>query len=328
MLEDVWARFPTTGINKVNFEWITNPDINYGLHHLDLGMDNVSEEDMKIMEEKNMKIGTKSLGLTYDNHHTSVMFNRSMCKQSEKHLGFLQGCHDSIQLQCPEYRMEETSDFMRVNCVAGAKTKEHTDTMRGFTRSFIAIEKGSSFQLRVRMFPHFRSSVVMYNNQFYIPHELSDKEICLIGLKEGRPHFFIGPQAIMEKLESFGRLVNHVVVGIKKGKLQVIKTKYEVIPTPKYLPLISFEDAVMEASLNSQKKPHGRGKYKYIGYKDQWQEFWGWKHAHEWVPGTDHLCRRINIFYRAMREVAPSAFTRTSHSTGQPLNWSPLELTE
>jgi hypothetical protein len=36
---------------------------------------------------------------------------------------------------------------MRVNCVVGAKTKEHTDTMRGFTRSFIAIEEeGSTFQ--------------------------------------------------------------------------------------------------------------------------------------------------------------------------------------
>jgi hypothetical protein len=34
----------------------------------------------------------------------------------------------------------------------GAKTKEHTETMSGFTRSFIAVEEDSTFQLRVRMF--------------------------------------------------------------------------------------------------------------------------------------------------------------------------------
>jgi hypothetical protein len=64
----------------------------------------------------------------------------------------------------------------------------------------------------------------MYNNKFFIPHELSNKEICLIGLKDGNPHFSIGLQKIIGKLEAFGTLEDHVVVGIKQGKLQIIKT--------------------------------------------------------------------------------------------------------
>jgi hypothetical protein len=52
----------------------------------------------------------------------------------------------------------------------------------------------------------------MYNNKFFIPHELSDKEICLIGLKDGKPHFYIGPKKIIDKLDAFGTLEDHEVV--------------------------------------------------------------------------------------------------------------------
>ena len=211
---------------------------------------------------------------------------------------------------------------MRVNVVIGAKTKWHTDTMRGFTRSFVAIEEGSNFQLEVRLFPHFRSSVVKYKEDLFIPHELGDKEICLIGLKDGKAHFYIGPHRIVNELEPFGLLVDHVVVGIKHDMLQVIGTNYAIIKTPKDLPLITFNDAIKESKANPQKKP--RYMFAYKKQTNVWQEFWGWKHAHRWLPGTDHLCRRINVFYRSIREVAPSAFTRTCHKTGEPINWTPI----
>jgi hypothetical protein len=85
----------------------------------------------------------------------------------------------------------------------------------------------------------------------------------------------------------------------------------------------------MEAIMNPQKKPQGRVKFSYKKYHGKWEEFWGWKYAHGWMPGTDHLSRQINVlFYRAMWEVTPSAFTRTSHSTRQPLNWSLIEYIE
>jgi hypothetical protein len=118
-----------------------------------------------------------------------------------------------------------------------------------------------------------------------------------------------------------------VVVGIKQGKLQVIKKIYEVIPTPKHLPLISYQDAVMEASMNLRRnhkeernsltrnttvngKSSGAGSMPMIG-----------------CPGQIISLVEL-IFFRAMKEVAPLAFTRTSHSSGQPLNWSPIECIE
>jgi hypothetical protein len=274
-------------LNRVNFKWINNPSVCYGLHQLNLGFGEVSSTDGTTLKAKNLKVGSKSLGLSYDNAHTARMFSREMCIASQKNIDFLRLVHRSIQVKYNRIR-QQTMNFMRVNVVVGAKTKWHTDTMRGATPSFILIKQGHSFQLQVRNFPHFRSSVVIYKGKKYIPHELGDKEIVLIGQQNGKAQFFLGPVSIFDKLQPFGTLEDWIIVGIKKGKLQVISSEFEAIGSPKDLDLINFENAVEEAELHPQTIP--RRNMRFLTGKNGWEKFHGWKHAHSWFEyGDSHL---------------------------------------
>jgi hypothetical protein len=94
--------------------------------------------------------------------------------------------------------------------------------------------------MEVRMFPEFRCSVVKYDNNLFIPMELSPKDpeggLVMIGLTEhGNSHFYKFPNSVMDDLQPFGNLDKFIVVGIKEKKLQIIPTKYMVVGDSKLL---------------------------------------------------------------------------------------------
>jgi hypothetical protein len=128
---------------------------------------------------------------------------------------------------------------------------------------------------------------VIYKGEKYIPHELGDKEIVLIGLQNGKAQFFLGPVSILDKLQPFGTLEDWIIVGIKKGKLQVISSEFEAIGSPKDLDLINFENAVQEAELHPQTIP--RRNMRFLTGKNGWEKFHGWKHAHSWLESMYSL---------------------------------------
>lgn len=317
---EIWRLFPSNGISRCKMDCLEDPYINYGSHQLLLGYQDVEEENTR-----NLKCGTKTFGLRYENEHHVAMKAKVCCDFSQKHMEFLLVVHRSIMLQYPKYK-KVTSQFMRVDLVVGAKTVWHTDTMRGPTPNFMFIEPGHGFQLQVSSFPNFRCSVVTLNGDKYIPHMVRHGHLELIGYKEGKPHFFRCSLDTMRLLKPHGNLDKHIVVGIKHGKLQVIPWKYEIHVKPgDTLPVISMEDILKEADNN---RTTSTGRHRYLNGTDKWKVFFGWRNAHRWFPGTEHMCKRIHVFYRPIREETTAARTKTSKETNTPINYTWLNLEE
>ena len=310
----IWLLFPKGGLDRVKLDCLSDSLINYGLHQLDLGFDQVD-----FSAAGGMSLGTRSLGLRYENEHTVIRMGRQMCPFSAKNITFLRHINDSIHKSYPKFKAS-TSDFLRVNLVVGAKTGEHTDTMRGATPNFMLIEDGTTFCLRIRQFPNFRDSVVTYKGALYIPHMHSPNELVMIGEKNGRPHYFIFPPTTIDKVEPYGNLGGYIVVGIVKRNLQVLPWAYSVHRTTATLSLKSLNEAFADAAANPATYPKKLFTYATGGSK--WHMMYGWRNSHRWVPGSQHLCKRIHVFYRPIREETSSARQRTSQTDKKPINYS------
>ena len=296
--------FPDSGLDSAKVHCMEDRNLNYGLHHEDLFSGNDVNELTLVQH------GTKSLGIRYENERHVRLYSRERCPYSESNLQFLKTIallvkYHYIHKQQKELR-QGTSLYLRVNLVVGAKTAEHTDTMRGATPNFVLFEPNSNFALAVRLFPEFRCSVVIYDGNYFIPHTVSPKDgLCMIGRKGGGVHYYYFPYSAIEHLQPHGSLHGNIVVGIKQQKLQVIPMQYTTVDNSKTLELLSFDDALILAKENPQKLP--RRRLRIIRNNNKMRIFWGWKHAHKYVPGSDHLCRRIHVFFRGMREETPTA---------------------
>jgi hypothetical protein len=170
------------------------------------------------------------------------------------------------------------------------------------------IEPGSGFSLRIRNFPNFKSSVVKYKNQIFIPQSYGSGNFVMIGLKDGKPHFYKFPPAAIEELAPVGDLNDYMIIGIKEGKLQILPWKYDIYWTSEDLPLKCIADVLKDAQLTGHTPP--KKQFEYFHSTNKWLMFYGWRNLHCWLPGTNYLCRRIHIFYRAIREETPAARTK------------------
>ena len=313
----IWELFPADGIKRLCSSSMEDSNHNYGLHQSNLGFDTVPRSN-----SEGRINGTRTMGLRYENEHTVHLHKRDMCPYSEKHLQFLLTIQQSLKTQYPTLN-SEILEYMRVNLVVGAKTKEHTDCQRGATRNFMLLEPGKHFNLRVRPFPKFRSSVVKYDSKFWIPHKLDSRNLTMIGLSGNGPHFYLFPTTVIDLLEPYGDLVDYVSVGIKDGKIQVIPWNYQVFESPRDMPLLPWESIMAHVSQNpvSAKKP----RIRYLAKTDRWETFYGWQVAHKWLEGTDSDNRRIHVFFRPVREETPSARIRTN-SEGVPMNYTFYEV--
>lgn len=226
-LRRIWELFPKDGIKRMNNTVMDDSNHNYGLHQSNLGFDNVPKSN-----SAGIINGTRTMGLRYENEHTVRLHNRAMCPYSEKHVEFLLSIQQSIKIQYPKLT-SEMLEFMRVNLVVGAETREHTDCQRGATRNFMLLEPGKHFNLRIRQFPKFKSSVVKYDGLFWIPHKMDSKNLTMIGQSSKGPHFYLFPISVIDSLEPYGDLSDHVCVGIKDRKIQVIPWEYTVFNSPK-----------------------------------------------------------------------------------------------
>ena len=317
LIDKAWELFPKNGLDRVKADCLCDVNINYGGHQLSLGFDLVSEEAFD-----NQVVGTRSLGMRYENEHTVVLRNRERCLFSEKNFQFLQCIHTSIYHQFPEMR-QSTKDFMRVNLVAGAKTSPHTDTMRGATPNFFMVEEPSDdgttpFCLQVRLFPNFKTSVVLLDGQLHIPHKQKRSHLIMIGLKNNNPHYYVFPTKTIDSLQPVGDIRGLIVVGVKEEKIQVMSDEYQVYSTTKSMPLMPIDEVFELAKRNPTVLP--RKLFAHYDKPGVWHKFWGWKNSHCLLPGTDYRMRRIHTFYRPVREETPAARLRTRKSNDTPIN--------
>lgn len=324
-ITNVWEFFPKSGWDKLKAFCLCNRDLNYGGHQLSLGFD-LAEDECAMMED--YEVGTRSLGLRYENEHTVRLRGREMCLFSEKHFDFLQAIHSSIFYQYPKLR-RIVEEFMRVNMVLGAMSGPHTDTMRGATPNFMMVEsprddgKYLPFTLAVRLFPNFKTSVVLLDGKTFIPHKLKRSHLILIGLENNKPHYYVYPAHTIERLEPYGDLDGCIVVGIKKNKLQVMSDEYKIYQSTSEMPLLSVDEILAIAKEHKATKPYRM--FMYLSEPLKWHKFFGWKHAHHLLKGCDHRVRRLHVFYRPVREETSAARIRTQKKDNKPINYTFME---
>ena len=187
------------------------------------------------------------------------------------------------------------------------------------------LEKDDNFRLSVRQFPTFHSSVVSFNDELYIPHKYSDNEgLIMIQYYKGKLKYHIFPCDVVEEVQPYGNIIGYNIIGIKQNKLQVVSDEYKIYKSVKNLPMISFEKALEIAGNNRKYKCDYPKKWKYIKYnpKKPVHCLYLWKHIHSWLPGTNHLSRRIYVFFRPIREETPSQ--RLRHNSHWK-NWIVLD---
>ena len=319
LYNQIWNLFPPNGLDKVKADCLCDTNVNYGGHQFSLAFDLCEDGSFE-----DYVVGTRSLGLRYENEHSVKYWGNDMCLFSRKHINFLNAIHSSIQMKFTELK-RLTNDYMRVNLVAGALTSAHTDTMRGATPNFFMVEKAANdekipFCLLVRMFPNFKTSIVRLDGELFIPHKQKRSHLILIGLKNGNPHYFVYPTKYIEKLEPYGDLKGIIVVGIKGKKLQVMSDEYKVYTTTATMDTITYRTAFELATKHPAKKPFQMNKY--YDKPEVWHKFVGWKHSHMLVTNCDHRLRRIHVFYRPVREETSAARLRTTKKTGEPINYT------
>ena len=306
-IEDVWQNYPNSHFSTRNDRTTSNDD--YGMHGK---LHNFS--DYVKINEWQYTFGSLNIGLCYENDHSKVYRERELSKLSELFLRFL--------LTIKKYLLQKYKSMhhiinspMRVSCINGAKTRGHTDCDKGSGPTFVLLEKDDGFVLSVRQFPTFHSSVVQFKNKLYIPHKYSDNEgLIMIQYYGGKLTYHIFPCHVVEEVEPYGDIVGYNIIGIKENKLQVVSDKFKIHKSVKGLPMIKFEQALEIAKNNRKYKTDYKRKYKYIQYKSSKKGdknkavhcLYLWKHIHRWLPGSNHLSRRIYVFFRPIREETPS----------------------
>jgi len=315
--KQTWNLFPPNGLDKAKAECLCDANINCGGHQTSLGFDVCADGAFE-----DCVVGTRSLGLRCENKHSVKHWGSDMCLFSRKHINFLNAAHSSTKMKFPELR-KLTKDHMRANLVAGARTNAHADTMRGATPNFFMVEKPAnddkiSFCLLVRMFPNFKTSIVLLDGELFIPHKQKRSHLMLTGLKNDNPHCFVHPTKHMEKLEPCGDLKGFIVVGTKGKKMQVVSDEHVVHPTTETMDSIGYGTAIELATQHPATKPFQMNKC--CDKPDVWHTFAGWKHSHMMAPNCDHRLRRIHVFHRPAREETSATRTRTKQKTGEPAN--------
>ena len=302
MLIQIWQQYPKDGFSYTSSK---DPNINYG--SCDTTLRFAPKDQLTV------KPGRLSLGLVYDNGHTSKLKERFICLKSEKNFIFLSLIK---QYLCRHYPTDRhMMECMRVGCVQGAMTVEHNDTMRGATPTYMFIQPGSNFQLRVRQFPRFKVSVVLHMGVPCIPHQFREGlGLTVIQEIEGDARYVLLPQNAIDNLLPYGNINSSIVVGIKEGMVQVIPSDYHVFHSTRDMKCVSFQDLLAEAS-GERVRCRPRYVFKYIKQDSHCNREFLWMKAHKWQSGSNFNCGRIYAFFRAVREETTSARLVT-HSSG------------
>jgi hypothetical protein len=271
------------------------------------------------MEEpriKGTRCGQASMGWMYEADQKMVTHpGHTRCNVSKRNLSYLSAIRQSLlskvdptMLQLDKDRNLSIMDTMRVSAVRGAKTLAHTDSLRGITPSYVMFHENGGC-LRIRRFPAFRSSVVLFMGKPFVPFSFSATDgLQLLGFSDDlkSAQRFEFPSSALEMLTPFGEL-SCAVVGIKACKLQVIYfcDKFKIISTPAALPLMSMSELVAMASSNRNLMP--RMIWWPLTATHYWHAFESWRYIHCWSNASDHLVARTHVFFRPLRQVPTSA---------------------
>lgn len=332
----IWEQFLPIKL-QIDTNAVGNTYQDYGQHQHTLSFESWSKEGNEGKERLDRHppgtIGSKTIGLWYENGHLELHHKRQMCQASEKHLAFLLEIRNSLVLAFPK-DVKCIFKYMRTGLIRGAKTWEHTDTCRGPSPNFLLVEPPREhsdlepFLLKIRQWPNFHCCFVEYENHLYIPLSADRKGIQLIGVgPDGAPQYYLCdcPEKFYKTVKPFGKFDGFLVLGIKQKRLQVCSSELMLVTTLSELETKSLEEVFENAARNPDRVP--TKLFRYIGKVDKdgetkWERFFGWRNAHSIVAGTDFLSGRIHVFFRWIREHPSASNFTTSSKTGEAINYT------
>ena len=216
---------------------------------------------------------------------------------------------------------------MRINIVKGANTVAHTDVLRSsllpnyFVQYSPYPQKDScNFQLELKNWPLFKTSIVSWNNKLLIPFEYNQGQndevfdyangtggyLKMIGLDGGNaPKWFILSPAELDNLSPFEKLSKgEAVAGIKGDKVYILRNnEYQIYESWEQVPMVSLNEIFTNAgNLDDDKVPRQMNtSFKKFGVL---YRFNGWEQIHYVDPSsTDLNAIRLHIFFRNVRTI-------------------------
>ena len=297
-------------------------------------------EAMSGKSAEDQKIGTMVLGLAYEgnwkaNSKTAGNGEHKTCKVSRKYMNFLLIVLESLQKQMDKDLYAIAHDCLRMNIIFGANTLGHTDAYKGNTPNYLYIAQDRPDQecgcLVYDNFPKFKSSVVMIDNRYYIPHSWSqaaDRCICYTEdpQKPGCPKFIMFKSNIIDAMQPVYDLP-YGIIGKDKDKLQALPfaEPHRIIckPINKKFTYLTWDEIISEARAAAEKataegKPpkKPRNRIRSLDKVNEWQAFSAWQYRHWWVGEPKTL--RYHVFFRTVRENPNGTNVQT---TGKRINY-------
>jgi hypothetical protein len=306
----IYELFPNSELRLMKANSIGKTNEDYG------GKYSILNFCMEASRKKRKRFGQASMGWIYEADQKMVTHpGHIRCNVSDRNLSYLTAVRQSLSrmvdqqmLQLDEDGNRSIMDTLRVSAIRGARTKAHTDSMRGMTPSYVMFHEAGAC-LRVRKFPSFRCSVVLLKGAPFIPFAFSENDgLQMLGFSDNRisAQRYEFPQDVLEMLQPYGELCC-AVVGIKNSMLQVIHAthKFKIINSPTALSTLSMSEAVAMAAERRTSIP--RRVWFPLTRAHVWHEFESWRFIHCWSNASDHLVARTHAFFRPLRQVPTSA---------------------
>ncbi len=277
--------FPTRLLRRVPAAFHGQPTYDYGR----------CDKNRNAFCVKGEKSGTFTIGLCYENKQKEVAYGgRECCKKSEEYMEYLLNIEWSLLKFA---KIDHSAEYLRVQFIKNTMPGYHTDSYRGNHQSYI-YPMGEGYKMSVRMFPNFRTSVVKYKQELFIPIHYNETEgLRAYRLNESFQKVIL-PIGSYSHMEPYGEF-DFVVVGQREKKLVVAPLGYHHVMSPTEYPELTLQGAMERLTMTGGHSKYFRF-YKSITRVGRWSQFISWKHIH-CVSEGGHV-PRITAFFRPMRQ--------------------------
>jgi hypothetical protein len=282
--------------------------------------------------------GTGSFGIVKDYCNFPEETKNPPKNHSEEMLDFIEDFRKVLIEQRRELNKKNTG-FIRINILKGARTINHTDTLRSTMMNnyfmFFPPKKCSDwtrstldFSLKVCLWPTFKTSFVAFRDEIVIPFSYMEcpegdrkfsfsKESKRGGYLQmirrnasGSVKWLIAPPHCLHELKPMKKMRKGLAVaGIVDGKLRVVTDKYTVINSWSEVDTMSFDDLFEMDGNTVDYVP--RKLYSHFDIPYKIYPLKGWEHIHgveysSEVWKSDNNAIRLHAFFRNICTVAVS----------------------
>ena len=326
--------FPPSAVMKKRRTEVTkNTTAQDRMKAWDSSLDIIAENGQPTLHD-----GSRTYGLVLDkqnNPDKALDTPKDLTPEQEKVLNELRTELIKARQECNE----SNTQFLRINLVKGACTIWHTDNFKNsLLPNYFCIlppmkeaedwqPDELQFTLRVRLWPCFKTSFVLFRNEICIPFSFGDcpagedfrhdKEVRSGGYIQmikvckdtGRAKWMIvNPKLLVELKPHLCINPKLAVAGIRDGKIVLCKKNYGSRAVTSWvndgsgLVAMDFQELLAD---EKNKRDHTANLYRIQNYDTTYRLFMfrGWQNIHSVCPSSNFSAVRLHIFFRNMRTV-------------------------